>query len=150
MFELLLQTNPGLIFIAAGILCALIPINPVRKALLLFAPIFAGFMIFHIYGTQEVTGGIVYVGSQKLVTLRIDSLSLVWGYIFCLAGVLRSRGRCFCRRFIDPVYFLGTCGDFVSDIGLEGRGRGLRGGDTLPRDPRALRCFAASGRRGLR
>ena len=45
MIDMILS-NPGFIIILAGVLCALIPVNQVRKAILLLAPIVAGYMIF--------------------------------------------------------------------------------------------------------
>ena len=53
----ILQVNPGLWVILAGIICAFVPVGQIRKALVLLAPIFAGVMIFQIYGAQEVIGG---------------------------------------------------------------------------------------------
>lgn len=82
--------NPGFIIILAGFLCAFIPISEVRKALVLFAPIAAAVLIFQQFTSAEVIGGIWQVGPLKLTTLRIDSLAIIWGYIFCLAGVLNA------------------------------------------------------------
>ena len=82
--------NPGFIIIIAGILCALIPTHQIRKALVLLAPIAGGFLIAQQFTSAEVIGGIWQVGPLKLTTLRIDSLSMIWGYIFCLAGVLNA------------------------------------------------------------
>ena len=82
--------NPGFVVVLAGFICALIPISEVRKALLLFAPVAAGVLIFQQFTSAEVIGGIWQVGPLTLTTLRIDSLAIVWGYIFCLAGVLNA------------------------------------------------------------
>lgn len=90
MAELLLQLNPGFHLIIAGLVSALLPVNVVRKTLLVLAPVFAGYMIFKIYGMQEIIGGVISVGPYELTTLRIDALSMIWGYIFCLAGVLNG------------------------------------------------------------
>ncbi|WP_371397539.1 Na(+)/H(+) antiporter subunit D [Fretibacter rubidus] len=90
MTDLLFQINPGIIIILFGVLCALTPIGTIRKALLLAAPIIAGVMIFQIYDRQEVLAGIIDIGPVTLTTLRIDSLSMIWGYVFCLAGVLNA------------------------------------------------------------
>jgi len=86
----ILQINPGLWVILAGILCAFIPVGQVRKALVLLAPIFAGIMIYQIQGPQEVLGGKLLFGGQEFTTLRIDRLAMIWGYLFCLAGVLNA------------------------------------------------------------
>lgn len=90
MFDLLGHFNPGFAIILAGLLCALIPSHQIRKFLVLFAPIAAGSLIFTQFTSPEVIGGIWQVGPLKLTTLRIDSLAIVWGYIFCLAGVLNA------------------------------------------------------------
>ena len=90
MTDLLFQINPGIIIILFGFLTALMPVGTVRKALLLAAPIIAGMMIFYIYDRQEVLAGIIDIGPVTLTTLRIDSLSMIWGYVFCLAGVLNA------------------------------------------------------------
>lgn len=82
--------NPGFIIIFAGILCAFIPFSDVRKALVLLAPIAGGMLIFQQFTSAEVIGGIWQIGPLKLTTLRIDSLAIIWGYIFCLAGVLNA------------------------------------------------------------
>jgi len=86
----LFQINPGLWVILAGIFCAFIPVGQLRKALVVLAPIFAGIMIFQIDVGQETIGGVVKFGGQEFTTLRIDGLSRVWGYLFCLAGVLNG------------------------------------------------------------
>ena len=90
MTDLLFQINPGIIIILFGVLCALMPVGTIRKVLLLAAPIIAGVMIFQIYDRQEVLAGIIDIGPVTLTTLRIDSLSMIWGYVFCLAGVLNA------------------------------------------------------------
>lgn len=121
MAEFLLQVNPGFYFILAGIVCAILPINVVRKTLLVLTPIFAAFMIFTIYGTQEVISGVITVGPLELITLRIDRLSMIWGYVFCLAGLLNGiygfHERC---RITDSsaLIYMGAaiCGVFVGDL----------------------------------
>ncbi len=93
MLDLFL-TNPGMVIILAGILCALIPISQVRKALVVGAPIVAGFMVHNAFsqfsGPDPLILHSVSVGSLELVTMRIDRLSMLWGYIFCLAGVING------------------------------------------------------------
>ncbi|MGB0907828.1 MAG: Na(+)/H(+) antiporter subunit D [Maricaulaceae bacterium] len=90
MSDLMMQINPGFVVILLGVLCALIPVNPVRKFLVTTAPILAGIMIFQNYTSHEVIAGVIQVGPTKLTTLRIDPLSMIWGYLFCLAGVLNA------------------------------------------------------------
>ena len=88
------QINPGLWLILAGIICAFIPKGELggwaRKALVIGAPILAAVMITQIYTAQEVLAGKINIGGLELTTLRIDNLSMVWGYLFCLIGVLNG------------------------------------------------------------
>jgi len=121
MIEMLFQLNPGFYFIFAGILAAVMPVNAVRKVLLVFVPLFAGFMIFQIYGTQEVLGGRISIGPQELITLRIDRLSMVWGYIFCLAGILNGiyglHEKCKITDSSALIYMgAALCGVFSGDL----------------------------------
>jgi len=88
------QVNPGLWLILAGIICALVPKGEAfamaRKAFVIGAPILAAVMITQIYTSQEVITGKMNIGGLELTTLRIDNLSMVWGYLFCLIGVLNG------------------------------------------------------------
>lgn len=86
----LYQINPGLWVILAGLICAAMPVSPMRKAFAIAAPIFAAFMIYTIYDAQEVLAGQFDIGGITLTTLRIDNLSVVWGYLFCLAGLINA------------------------------------------------------------
>lgn len=91
-FPLLAEINPGLWVILAGLICTLLPIGHARKAFVIAAPIFAGLLIFQLYGMEAGAhfGGVVQFGPVELTTLRIDNLSVVWGYLFCLAGVING------------------------------------------------------------
>jgi multicomponent Na+:H+ antiporter subunit D len=93
MFDLM-NINPGFWVIAAGLVCALIPKTPathyLRKLILISAPVFAAWLIFIIKTDVEVLGGILNFGPIELTTLRIDNLSVVWGYLFCLAGLING------------------------------------------------------------
>lgn len=86
----LYQINPGLWVILAGLICALMPANSLRKVLAVVAPVFAAVMIFNIYDNTEVLAGQFEIGGVTLTTLRIDNLSVVWGYLFCLAGLINA------------------------------------------------------------
>ncbi len=90
----LLMINPGFILILAGIICALLPVSPVRKALVFFAPIVSGFLIFNAFagfvGPDPQVLHSVRVGSQELITNQIDRVSMIWGYVFCFAGILNA------------------------------------------------------------
>ena len=84
------QINPGLWVILAGLICGVMPASSLRKGLAILAPIFAAVMIFNIYDNTEVIAGQFDVGGITLTTLRIDNLSVVWGYLFCLAGFINA------------------------------------------------------------
>ena len=88
----LAEINPGLWVILAGLLCTLLPIGHARKAFVIAAPVFAGLLIFKLHGldTGAHFGGQMVFGGIELTTLRIDNLSVVWGYLFCLAGVING------------------------------------------------------------
>ena len=89
---ILAEINPGLWVILAGLLCTLLPIGHARKAFVIAAPLFAGFLIFKLHGmdTGAHFGGRMTFGGIELTTLRIDNLSVVWGYLFCLAGIING------------------------------------------------------------
>jgi len=91
-FPLLAEINPGLWVILAGLICTLLPIGHARKAFVIAAPIFAGVLIFQIHGLNPGAhfGGQLIFGPVELTTLRIDKLSVVWGYLFCLAGIING------------------------------------------------------------
>ncbi len=89
MIDLLLS-NPGFIIILAGFLCALIPVSEVRKFLVGAAPIAAGFIIFTAFQNPDAAYTSVIAGGQEFILNRIDRLSMLWGYVFCLAGVLNA------------------------------------------------------------
>lgn len=84
------QINPGLYLILAGLIALLVPVGPIRKVLAIAAPIFGAVMIYSLYSGTEVIAGQIDVGSITLTTLRIDRLSVVWGYLFCLAGLINA------------------------------------------------------------
>lgn len=90
MMSNLLMINPGFVIILAGVLCALLPVGAVRKALVLAAPIFAGVMIFNAFNAADAAQYVVSVGPVDLTLMRIDRLAMLWGYVFCLAGVLNA------------------------------------------------------------
>lgn len=93
MIEFFGQFNPGLLLIFAGVLSVLIPISSIRKVLLIGSPALALVVINLVFfnsGSNTYIGGVLNVAGFKLTTLRIDYLSLVWGYIFCFAGILNG------------------------------------------------------------
>ena len=93
MSEFFGQFNPGLILIFAGVISAFLPISALRKFLLVAAPALALVainLVFFGSGSNQYIGGQMNVAGFELATLRIDYLSLVWGYIFCIAGILNG------------------------------------------------------------
>jgi len=89
---ILAEINPGFWVILAGLICTLFPIGNLRKAFVIAAPIFAGLLIFQLHSVDSAQhiGGVFQFGPVELTTLRIDGLSVVWGYLFCLAGVING------------------------------------------------------------
>ena len=93
MTDLFMNLNPGIILILAGMICAVFPASQIRKLLVIAAPIAAAMSIYFLYldqAVQEVIGGVINIGGQEFTTLRIDSLSFIWGMVFCLAGILNG------------------------------------------------------------
>ena len=90
MSDLLMQINPGLFIIAAGMLCALVPLHAVRKAVMIVAPIVAAYFLFQGYSSGTGLAGELTIAGIDLTTYRLDRLSLIWGYVFCFAGLLNG------------------------------------------------------------
>ncbi len=97
MLDFLTSFSPAFILIAAGVLAAFIPASnissPVRKALLIGAPALALVLINTTFFSQNQStylGGTMSFAGIELTTLRIDNLSIIWGYIFCFAGILNG------------------------------------------------------------
>ncbi len=89
MIDLILS-NPGFLVIIAGVLCALVPISSIRKFLVGAAPIAAAVIIFTAFKDPEAARTAISVGGQEMILMRIDRLAMLWGYVFCLAGVLNA------------------------------------------------------------
>lgn len=92
MFDLiaLADINPGLVLILAGLICTLVPLKEGRKALMIIAPLVAGWMIFNNYDPMDTMRGQFSIAGLDLTTVRIDRLSMIWGYVFCLAGLING------------------------------------------------------------
>ncbi len=86
----LLTSNPGFIIILAGFLCVFIPVSEIRKFLVGAAPIAAAFLIYTAFKDPDAAYTTVKAGGQEFIVNRIDRLSMIWGYVFCLAGVLNA------------------------------------------------------------
>ncbi|NNE57579.1 MAG: Na(+)/H(+) antiporter subunit D [Hellea sp.] len=83
-------SNPGFIIIFAGFLCAFLPRNEARKFLVGAAPIAAAFLVWRAAGDMDGARRAIEAGGNEFVLMRIDRLSMIWGYVFCLAGVLNA------------------------------------------------------------
>ncbi len=93
MSDILASFNPALILILTGIVCAFLPSNRLRKLLVIAAPIVALYAITStFFGQTEnlFTAGKISFAGLELTTLRIDYLSIIWGMIFCVAGVFNG------------------------------------------------------------
>jgi len=86
----LIFSNPGFVIILAGIVCALVPVHQVRKFLVGAAPVAAAYMIFTAFKDPGAAYTAVTAGGQEFILNRIDRLAMIWGYVFCLAGVLNA------------------------------------------------------------
>lgn len=86
----LLQINPGFIIILGGVLCALFPISALRKTLLILSPLLAGYMIFLGIQAPDDVMMTMQFGMVELIPYKIDNLSVIWGYVFCLAAILNG------------------------------------------------------------
>jgi multicomponent Na+:H+ antiporter subunit D len=78
------ELTPGLILICGGLLVPLLPPR-VRPWLMIVLPIVA---FAHLLTLPHGEWGQVEVMDLSLVTLRVDKLSLLFGYIFLLAALL--------------------------------------------------------------
>ena len=76
--------NPGLIVILGALLVPLLP-KALRGAYMLLLPLVA---FFHLYGLPMGEAGAFSLFGLDLVTVRIDKLSLVFGYVFLIATFL--------------------------------------------------------------
>lgn len=76
--------NPGLIIILGALLVPVLP-RALRGAYMLLLPLIA---FFHLYGMPMGEAGAFSLFGLDLVTVRIDKLSLVFGYVFLIATFL--------------------------------------------------------------
>ena len=90
MFDLLPHINPAFIIILAGLICIFSPSHYVRKALMIVAPVLAAVMIFQTYDPLHTLRGQFTFAGVEFTTVRIDRLSMIWGYVFCLAGLING------------------------------------------------------------
>lgn len=86
MMDLLTSINPGLILIAAGVLCSLIPVSRVRQSIAIAAPIIGIVLLFS--SKQDVVLSSLNFMGMELVLHQIDPLSSLFGLIFMIAAIL--------------------------------------------------------------
>ena len=79
------EINPGIILIVGALLVPLLPGRFLRGAYMLALPILA---FLHLYNLPMGELGQIQLFDVTLTTLRIDKLSLLFGYIFLLATFL--------------------------------------------------------------
>ena len=94
MIEFFSAFSPAFILIVAGIFAAFVPIYQGRKLLMVGAPALAlaATISIFFYGQSgnEYIGGVFNIVGLELITLRIDHMSFLWAFIFCIAGVLNG------------------------------------------------------------
>ncbi|NNF79848.1 MAG: Na(+)/H(+) antiporter subunit D, partial [Rhizobiales bacterium] len=77
---------PPFVFFFLAALLVLVTRGHLRKLILLAAPVVAG---LHIWLNIEAgTSTSLQVLNVDLILMRADKLSLIFGYLFCLAGFL--------------------------------------------------------------
>ena len=87
----LLQINPGLWLVAAGLLCFALP-RVLRKWVMVGAPVVAGALVWttlQAFPDGHIAGQLDF-GGFALITYRLDALSRVWALVFCLAAFLNG------------------------------------------------------------
>ena len=91
--------SPGLILIGGGLLLPLLP-RAVRGWWMLLLPVLA---FAHLVGLPTGNHGIMTLSGLELTTLRIDSLSRIFGYIFLIAAALTAIYALHDRDVVQPV-----------------------------------------------
>jgi len=78
------ELPPGLILIAGGLLAAVLPLR-LRQLLMLGLPVLGFLQLLSVEPGNYAT--VEFFGAQ-IIGSRIDSLSLIWGYIFYIAAFI--------------------------------------------------------------
>src|SRR5690606_16205668 len=73
--------SPGLIILVGALLVPLLP-GRLRAAWMLALPLLA---FVQVLGLEQGVGGVFELFDFRLVTLRVDGLSLAFGYVFLIA-----------------------------------------------------------------
>ena len=79
------ELNPGLILIIGALLIPILPGRVLRGAYMLALPVLA---FIHVLGLPMGEMGQIKLFDVTLITLRVDKLSLIFGYIFLIAAFL--------------------------------------------------------------
>jgi multicomponent Na+:H+ antiporter subunit D len=88
MPELLASLNPGLLLIAAGIVCALVPQRQIRQALTLAAPLIGLVLLVQAPHGQNLAEARMM--GLDLVLYRVDNLNFIFALAFLIAVFLNA------------------------------------------------------------
>ncbi|MCB1509726.1 MAG: Na(+)/H(+) antiporter subunit D [Hyphomicrobiaceae bacterium] len=104
--------SPGLILIGGGLLLPLLP-RAVRGWWMLLLPVLA---FAQLVGLPTGNHGIMTLSGLELTTLRIDSLSRIFGYIFLIAAALTAIYALHDRDVVQQVAGLAYAGSAVGAV----------------------------------
>ncbi len=77
-------TNPGLFFLMSSVFIICLPLK-IRKIVTILIPVLTFIYLINLpVGDNHIFQYLEY----EFILLRVDKLSLVWGYIFCIAATL--------------------------------------------------------------
>ena len=88
MIGFLSQLNPGLLLVVMGIIGSLLPVRPVRQALMVATPIVG--MVLLAMAPREVDIWTANALGIELVLYRVDSLSFIFALAFLIASFLNA------------------------------------------------------------
>ena len=108
----LANLSPGLILILGALPVPFLP-GPIRKAWMLALPVLA---LIHLLGLEQGQHGILPVFDLELITLRIDRLSLIFGYIFLIASFLGVLYQLHVKGWMEQVAGLIYAGSAIGAV----------------------------------
>jgi multicomponent Na+:H+ antiporter subunit D len=106
------ELSPGLILIVGALLVPVLP-RAMRGWWMIALPVL-GFL--QLLGLPQGNHGLVEIGGIQLTTLRIDDLSLVFGYIFLIAAVLSAIYALHDRDPVQQVAGLAYAGSAIGAV----------------------------------
>ncbi|MDF1722813.1 MAG: Na(+)/H(+) antiporter subunit D [Minwuia sp.] len=106
------ELPPGLILLLGGVIAAVAP-HHVRKGLMLVLP-FVGF--WQLIDVPNGDHAVVTLFGAEMVGSRIDSLSLVWGYIFYIAALVAGIYHLHVRDRMQDVAALTYMGSAIGAV----------------------------------